>query len=83
MTRINHPNAHHIHDCSNCNLLGSVFIDHMNKYDVYECPDDSAIVRHGEEGEYWSSPLEIVNNREQYPLTCSYSDLWRAVKALS
>jgi len=83
MTRINHPHAHHIHDCERCILLGSVFIDYMHEYDVYECPGHSAVVRYGEEGEYWSQPLSVATNLELYPKGTAERALWLAVKGLT
>ena len=79
----------HTHDCKRCVLLGTVEINEMHKYDVYECTstkypgDGSAVVRYGEEGEYWSSDLRIVNDPVRYPLVGHEQKLWLAVKELN
>ena len=75
------PKPVHEHDCTDFIHLGSVYIENQT-LDLYECPRgmQSAIVRYGKEGEYWSMPRDIVDDLERYPIVLGYRQLWLALK---
>lgn len=76
--------AYHKHDCEDCIRMASLEIGAF-QVDVYECPEQSAIVRYGPMGEYWSAPLTLMNNPDRYPFVLRGANgaLWNAVKQLT
>lgn len=70
------------HDCDRCEYLGTGSITGQGLVDVYWCPETiagqgSAVLRYGSDGpEYWSMPLEVLDQVTKADPLIASSDSW-------